>query len=221
METNVYSEEQLQQLRVDVCSHMSQKRYSHTMGVEREAVRLADLFCPEKKSMLRAAALLHDLTKEETPAFHAAVLEKRGITVTKQDYPSPKTFQARSAALLIPEQYPAFADAELCSAVLYHTTGRAGMTVTEMILYLADYIEDTRTFEDCVKLRRLFWDDDPGAMSGQDRMTHLLRVMITSFDMTIRDLLEGGNPISADTFLARNDLIITLNQMTNGGNALQ
>ena len=30
------------------------------------------------------------------------------------------------------------------------------MTLGEKLLYLADYIEDTRTFPDCVELRRHF-----------------------------------------------------------------
>ena len=49
---------------------------------------------------------------------------------------------------------------ELVSAVRYHTTGRADMTIAEKIIYLADFIDMSRKFEDCVVLRDYFFDFD-------------------------------------------------------------
>ena len=45
---------------------MSGFRLEHTLGVERMAVRLGELMAPEHVDLLRAAALLHDVTKELT-----------------------------------------------------------------------------------------------------------------------------------------------------------
>jgi hypothetical protein len=44
-------------------------------------------------------------------------------------------------------------------------------------------------------------------METEQRMAHLYRVLLASYDMTIRGLLEDGAPISADTFHARNHLL--------------
>ena len=110
---------------------------------------------------------------------------------------------------MIPVLYPDFADEEVLSAVRWHTTGRAGMTVLEKLVYLADYIDESRTLPDCVALRSLFWDADPQNMSEDERAAHLDRVLIRSYDMTLTSLIEDGAPVSDDTFSARNDLIVS------------
>lgn len=200
----------IEALRVRVTANMSPKRARHTLAVENMAARLAKLYCPEKQDALRVAALLHDVTKEWSTERHVAFLEQNGIEVTAMDTAAPKTLHARTAALLIPKEYPEYASEEIISAVRFHTTGREGMTLCEKIVYLADYIDDSRTFPDCVKLRSAFWDADPESMSESERSAHLLRVLVLSFDMTIAGLLADGAPISSDTFCARNSLILQL-----------
>ena len=198
------------QLRELVTADMSPKRARHTLAVEQMAARLSVLYCPEKEQMLRVAALLHDVTKEWSTERHAAFLGEHGITPTAMDLAAPKTLHAKTAALLIPEQYSEYADGEVISAVRYHTTGREDMTLCEQIVYLADYIDDSRTFPDCVTLRNSFWGAEPENMTQEQREAHLLRVLVQSFDMTIAGLIEDGAPVSADTFLARNSLILKL-----------
>ena len=200
----------IEALRVRVTADMSPKRARHTLAVESMAARLAKLYCPEKQDELRVAALLHDVTKEWSTEQHVAFLVQNGIEVTAMDTAAPKTLHARTAALLIPKEYPEYASEEIISAVRFHTTGREGMTLCEKIVYLADYIDDSRTFPDCVKLRSAFWDADPESMSESERSAHLLRVLVLSFDMTIAGLLADGAPISSDTFCARNSLILQL-----------
>lgn len=202
------NQQALQELRERVTADMSPKRARHTLAVEQMAARLAALYCPEKEQILRVAALLHDVTKEWPTEQHVAFLEVNGIEVTALDLAAPKTLHARTAAVLIPAAYSAYADAEVMSAVRWHTTGREGMSATEKIVYLADYIDDSRTFPDCVKLRSAFWDADPESMSQAEREAHLTRVLVQSFDMTISGLLEDGAPVSPDTFCARNSLIL-------------
>ena len=55
--------ESLERLRSAVAAFETEKRYRHTLGVETEAAALATVLLPEKTDELRAAALLHDLTK--------------------------------------------------------------------------------------------------------------------------------------------------------------
>lgn len=202
------NQQALQELRERVTADMSPKRARHTLAVEQMAARLAALYCPEKEQILRVAALLHDVTKEWPTEQHVAFLEANGIEVTELDLAAPKTLHARTAAVLIPAAYSAYADAEVVSAVRWHTTGREGMSATEKIVYLADYIDDSRTFPDCVKLRSAFWDADPESMSQAEREAHLTSVLVQSFDMTVTGLLEDGAPVSPDTFCARNSLIL-------------
>ena len=206
----IITEEMLEDLRSNVKKGMSAKRYNHTREVEIMAVRLAEIYCPEKMLGLRAAALLHDITKEYDTKVHISMLSKPGIEFTKEERLAPKTFHARTAALLIPEIYPEFADDDVIAAVRWHTTGRADMTVAEKVLYLADYIDMSRTFEDCVKLREYFFSKDLSQMTEDERMSHLDRTLLMSFDMTIAGLLADKTVIHRDTVNARNSLIASL-----------
>ena len=205
------TKEMLKDLYQSVQNTMSGKRFRHTAAVADMVGRLAELYCPEKKDMLTAAALLHDITKEWDRERQEDFLTSHGQPITPTERLAPKTHHARTATLLIPELYPNFAHDEILSCVRYHTTGRANMTLCEKLVYLADYIDDTRTFPDCVTLRAVFWDAQPWEMTPTQREQHLDDVMILSFDMTIRSLVEEGTPVHPHTMDARNDLIVKKN----------
>ena len=203
-----FGETEIAALRNAVLSEMSPKRYAHTAAVEDMVTRLATLYCPEEIPALRAAALLHDITKEYDVTTQMAILSEAGQPPKRGEEYAHKTFHARTAALLIPDNYPAFACDTVVNAVRWHTTGRAGMTLTEQLLYLADYIDESRIFPDCVRLRSYFWGANPERMEEEERLAHLRRTLIMSFDMTMRALLSEGAVISADTALARNELVL-------------
>ena len=119
----------------------------------------------------------------------------------------PKTFHAKTAAALVLRDFADAADDYVASCIRWHTTGRAGMTVGEKLLYLADWIEDTRTFEDCRRLRESFYSGLKKADTPDKKARHLRGTLILSFDLTIRNLLEDGDPVHMDTVAARNALI--------------
>ena len=205
-----FPEESLTELYKSVRDQMSEYRFIHTAEVEKMAVRLGNLYAPDKLDILRAAALLHDITKEYGIDAHAELIERGGESLSALDRLSYKTLHARSAVELIKEKYGDFAYSEVLDAVRYHTTGRADMSVCEMIIYLADYIDDSRRFDDCVKLRNYFWDAHPENMSAEQREEHLLRTLLLSFDMTLTSLAQEGSPISIETVSARNSIILSL-----------
>ncbi len=204
----MFTKDQLDGLYRSVKEGMSEKRFRHTAAVADMAERLGELFAPDRLDVLRAAALLHDITKEYSIEKQLQILSDFGIMVTEQDILTPKTLHARTAALLIGRLYPEFADPLVLRAVRYHTTGRAGMTMTEKIVYFADYIDDTRSFPDCVMLRERFWGTEPARMSEEERQEHFRALLVLSFDKTIAALIEEGSLISEDTFAARNYLIL-------------
>ena len=206
---NKFSEEMLSSLRESVKNEMGEKRYFHTLEVEKMAARLGEIYAPEQISMLRAAALLHDVTKERTAEEHIAICENAGLVVTDAERKSPKMFHAKTGALVIPTRYPEFAMPELVSAVRYHTTGRADMSIEEKIIYLADYIDMSRKFEDCVVLRDYFFDFDFEKATKEEALEHLDDTLIMSYNLTIKGLLEDNKHIDKTTFEARNYLILS------------
>lgn len=205
---NNFSEEILATLRENVKNEMGEKRYRHTLEVEKMAMRLGEIYAKDQIPFLRAASLLHDVTKERSAEEHIAICEGAGLLVSAAERKSPKMFHSKTAALIIPQKYPEFATPEIISAVRYHTTGKADMSIMEKIIYLADYIDMSRTFEDCVRLREFFFDFDFENSSEKEKLEHLNDTLIMSYDLTIRGLLEDKKHINDMTFEARNFLIL-------------
>ena len=201
-----YTKEGIDALRDQVGAILSDFRMNHTLGVERMAAKLSLLYCPEKELMLRAAALLHDVTKEYSFENQLAVFQKYGVRPTEEQLSVPPTIHALTAALIIPDRYPDFAETELIDAIRYHSTGRANMTLADKIIYLSDYIEDTRKYDDCIALRNEFFSAEPEKMEGKERLEHLNRVLLHSFEITIHDLTEKGKIIESGTLEAVEDL---------------
>ena len=156
--------------------------------------------------LLRAAALLHDVTKELTDDEQLQILADHGITLRPDELSSPKVWHGMTAALIIPKFYPDFADAELISAVRWHTTGKSGMTLCDALLYLADIIEEGREFADCIALRHAFFDPVPEKMNTTARLRHLGDVLLLSYENLIPKLQARGSAICLDSLAAFEDL---------------
>ena len=82
----------------------------------------------------------------------------------------------------------------VCEAIRWHTTGKPDMTLLEMVIYLADYIEPNRDFPGVDELRRAVYDDlDKGLLMG--------------LSDTIDEMERMGNPVHHDTLEARDFLL--------------
>ncbi len=203
----IYTDDELCTLREGVKEYLSEERYRHTLGVERAAMRLGEMYLPEKVSKLRAAALLHDITKAYNLEKQLKCSKKFGIIIDKYDAQSVNILHGMTASVLISELFPGFSDSEIISAVRYHTTGRDKMTMFEAIVYLADYIDDTRTYEGCVRLREKIFS------KGADEKL-FCSVIAESLDMTICHLIKKGVYINTDTVKARNYFISRISELS-------
>lgn len=203
-EQTVITEEALASLRERIKEHISGKRYFHTLAVEKEIAELSRIFSlsDQETNTMRAAALLHDITKEKKTEEQTLLCSKGNIPYGEIELSSPKVFHAMTAEVVIKESFPEYAIEAILSPIRYHTTGRENMTLSEKLLYLADYIEETRTFPDCIALRNEFYGVLNPAESG-----HLDSVLVTSFKMTIRNLLDENAKIHPDTVASLNSLL--------------
>ena len=202
--------DQIEKLRERVGARLSVKRMKHVLAVEDMAFRLGLLFFfndEEKLNLLRAAALLHDVTKELADDEQLAILEHSLVKPLPEDLASMPTVHALTAALIIPEKFPEFADPRLIDAVRYHTTGREGMSTVEKIIFLADYIDVTRTYPSCVELRNEFFSSKPTEMNEAERLRLLDYAALKSIDNNLAYLESKKRPIHPLTLEARGDLL--------------
>lgn len=191
-------------VREVVRGYISEKRFSHTLGVEMEAFNLGMIFLPEKSEKLRLAGLLHDITKDFKTEKQLDLCKEYGICVDLECL-VPKLLHSKTGCEFALRIFGSeVVDNEVYNGILYHTTGRENMSLFEAIIYLADYIEYTRTFDDCIKLRTYFYENIENANTYTEKLEVLRKTMILSFDLTIKNLIDEGKRIDKDTINARN-----------------
>ena len=173
----------IEQLRPVALSYLKAKRVPHVLGVEREAARLAERNGADVEKA-RFAALLHDCTKRLEPGEQLALCERYRIELDDLERAAPKLLHAKTGAAVAREVFGAPPD--VCDAIRWHTTGRAGMTLLEKIVYLADYIEPNRDFDGVDTLRAAVYAD-------------LDRGLALGLKMSIEELEERGSPVHEDT----------------------
>lgn len=178
-------------VRQSILSRLSGYRYTHTLGCERAAVRLAERY-GEDRDKCAFAALLHDITKRLSREEQLYLCDKYGIIPNDVEKNEWKMLHGKTAAAIAADEYHAPDD--IVRAIACHTAGRADMTLLDKILYLADFIEETRNFDGVEPARML-------AMQDIDR------ALLYCFDYSLGDLLARGKLICMDTIAARNDLI--------------
>jgi predicted HD superfamily hydrolase involved in NAD metabolism len=189
-------------LRERVRPFLDENRYRHTLGVEKEIRFLAKLYMTEREEELAAAALLHDITKKMPIQEQIELCRRYG---DYEEVATPQLLHAQSAIPFITAHFSEFATPLILQAVKRHTTGDVGMEVADMLLYLADFTEEGRTYKDCISLRQMLHD---GLSSDFcDRMALLHRVLLRAYDLSIGELVEEKRPISVKTIAARNDLL--------------
>ena len=200
----------------DIVKHfVSEKRFSHTLGVENEAYKLGLIFMPEKAEKLRLTGLLHDITKDFKTEKHLELCKEYGIFVDTENLVLNLLHSRTGCEFAYRTFGKEVVDDEVYNGILYHTTGRENMTLFEAIIYLADYIEETRTFEDCIKLRNYFYDNIKNADTYDEKIEVLRKTMVISFDYTIKNLIDEGKRIDKDTINARNYFVSGKNVFKN------
>ena len=177
-------------LRGRAHSMLAPSRIPHVDGCEREAVALAKRWGVDVDDA-REAAILHDITKNLDVDGNLKILEESGIYVGAVAYAEEKLLHSKSGAELARSEF-GVSDG-VADAIRWHTTGRAGMSALEKVIYLADYIEPTRDFDGVGELRRLAYTDLAAAMK-------------MGLEMSITDMVQRGIIPNMTTYDALGDL---------------
>ncbi|WP_087065246.1 bis(5'-nucleosyl)-tetraphosphatase (symmetrical) YqeK [Intestinibacillus massiliensis] len=178
-------------IRQSILGRLSGYRYTHTLGCERAAKWLAEQYGGDVQKAAFAACL-HDITKRLSRDEQLYLCDKYDIIPCDVEKVEWKMLHGKTAAAIARREYGAPQD--VADAIAYHTTGRADMTLLDKILYLADFIEDTRDFDGVEPARALAKKD-------------IDQALLYCFDSSLSDLVERGKLIHADTIAARNSLL--------------
>ncbi len=171
-------------------------RMNHSECVSECAAVLAEKYGADI-AKARLAGLLHDVTKNTARAEQLEIIEQSGEYLSTVELINPKVWHQISGAAFL-KKNGIVSDGEILGAVRWHTTGRAGMTLLEKIVYVADFISADREYRDVNVVRRL----------AEISLEHA--ILYTS-RYTVEKLVSADLPIHPATVDCYNDMLIHFN----------
>ena len=145
---------ELPELRACSYSMIRAKRVPHVMGVEEEAVKLAQRWWADPE-LARRAGILHDCTKYYELPEQLDICEEYGVRLDALEQKAVKLLHSKTGACIARGVFGQ-PDA-VYDAIFWHTTGKADMTTLEKVLYIADYMEPNRDFRMFFSILSLFF----------------------------------------------------------------
>ena len=142
-----------------IYNNLSKKRYEHSIGVAETAEDLADaLGLPDADTAkLIRAGLCHDISKELSIQEQLTLVKEAGTELLPDYYTVPVTLHQLAGAVLAEKLFDI--DKDVFNMIQYHCTGAPGMSLCDKILFLSDFIEPDREYEDCKALRAETFSD--------------------------------------------------------------
>ncbi len=133
----------IMKLQKKLQKELDEDRYYHTLGVMYTSAALAMRYGADMEKA-QVAGLLHDCAKCIPNDKKIKMCQKHKIPITQVEEGAPFLLHAKLGAYLAEKKYNV-SDKEILGAITWHTTGKPDMTLLEKIIFLADYIEPTRS----------------------------------------------------------------------------
>jgi len=178
------------ELRKESLALHMEKRVPHVIGCSETAVALAKTHGANVEDAARAG-ILHDITKALGGREQLRLCEIYGMITDDFERQYTKLLHAPTAAAVA--KYVFGENDAVCEAIRWHTSGRAGMSTLEKIIYVADYMEPNRDFPGVEELRRLAFTDLDAAMC-------------MGLELTMEHLKRQGQPMGKASLDAWEDL---------------
>ena len=128
-------------------------RFLHSLNVAESAAVLAEMY-GEDRDKAYFAGLVHDIMKNAPKQEQLQIMEKGDIILSRTEKNNPKLWHAMAGEAYLRSE-KGIKDKEILSSVRYHTTGKAGMSLLDKIIYIADYISAERNYPDVDVMREL------------------------------------------------------------------
>jgi len=179
-------------IKKEIISNVGKPHYEHTLRVVNMAKKLAKAHGINTKEA-ETAAYFHDCAKLKNRSKLIELAEALKVPLTEDMKIAPQIIHGAVGASLAKKKY-GVKDEEILNAIKYHTTGRKGMTPLEKVVFLADYMEEGRTFPGAIEVRKASFKSLDKGMS-------------MALKNNIQHLLDIEKPIALDTIRAYNDII--------------
>ncbi|MBQ6440762.1 MAG: bis(5'-nucleosyl)-tetraphosphatase (symmetrical) YqeK [Mogibacterium sp.] len=180
-------------------TNLKESRYRHSQGVEEMAVRLARLHgADEEKAAF--AGRYHDIAKNFDTETMDSYVRKYGLP--EKLIGNNALAHSKVGAEILEHEF-GVSDREILDAVRYHTTACKDMTILEELIFVADVVEDNRTYSDLEYYQNLAYTD-------------LDKACLEILEYTIGSLTTRGMVIDIDTLEARDWVLNKIKEIENG-----
>ena len=167
--------------------NLKESRYRHSLGVEKMAVKLADIYGADADKAAFTGRY-HDIAK----CFDQKTMDEniKRYSLDERLLGNPALAHSKVGAAILEHEF-GVSDEDILNAVKYHTTARKDMSLLEQITYVADVVEENRTYPDLKYYQDL-------AAKDLDQCT------LEILEYTISDLTDKYRQIDKDTLRAYN-----------------
>jgi predicted HD superfamily hydrolase involved in NAD metabolism len=172
---------------------LGRKRFEHSLSVSTAAHGLAVHHAPDLAARAELAGLLHDNAKALSDDELIVAAERLDIEITPGERIMPGLLHGKVGAALLESRF-GVTDQEVRQAVADHVTGRVGMGLLSLILFVADQIAADRQFEGVTELREV-------------AQKELVRAALVVAGNKLRWAIHKGRHIELQTVAVYNDLL--------------
>ncbi len=171
---------------------LTRERFNHSLGVRRASLKLALLYDIDPLKA-ETAGLLHDFGKQFSPGDLLQKARELELTVHPVEEMSPDLLHGPVGAQLLKRDF-GLEDREIIEAISFHTTGRSRMGDLSRIVFLADFIEENRSFPGVREIREI-------------SQMNLREALQKALDHTIHYVLDRGLPLHPHSVDFRNTIL--------------
>ena len=174
-------------------SNLSSKRFIHSIQTAQISRKLA-IHYSENPVMAEMAGLCHDLAKEYKNSKMIALIDEFSIFKDPSIITTPNLAHGEVAAGVMKRDL-GFYEEDLLDAIKWHTYGHSDMSLLSKIVYVADIIEASRTFDGVTLLRALAFQniDDAILAYGSQCDVHLSKKNLRTHAYTEIMIAEIAN----------------------------
>lgn len=162
--------EEYKQIREVVQERLSEHRFYHSECVAIRCVELANIYGVDKEAA-RLVGIVHDIAKEMPNEEKIKYCQENYLEIDDIEKVNVGLLHAKIGAHIAKQEF-GFSE-DLCSAIKYHTTGKANMSQLDKILYIADMSSEDREFPDKQYVIQL------GNQNLDECVKYILKIAIT------------------------------------------
>lgn len=176
---------------------LTEARFHHSVCVAKEAKRLAKLYGADEKKA-EVAGMLHDIVKDTPKEEQLKIIDGSDIIMSTTERAKPQLWHAIAGAVYVRDTL-GLDDAEIFEAIRWHTSAKAGMSLFDKVLFIADFTSEERDYEGVQEMRDL-------AEQSLDL------AMIEGIRFTVMETMSSSSIVCARSIDAYNDAVLSFEE---------